>query len=70
MAQNEWTDDKALATWGWYRLRKPKIGPISFFTATKEVYDFVGASMENDVNHRAYDSHSDKKEIDGVTYRV
>lgn len=68
MVQSEWTDDKALATWGWYRSRKPKIGPVSFFTATKEVYDFVGASMENDVNHRAYDSHSDKKEIDGVTY--
>lgn len=68
LAQTEWTKDDALAKWGWYRMRKPKVGPVSFFTATKQVYEYVGASMEQDDNHRAYDSHSDKKEIDGATY--
>ena len=68
MVQSEWTDYDALTTWGWYKMRKPGIGPVSFFDATKVVYEFVGASMEKEKNHRAYDSHSDKKEINGVTY--
>ncbi|KAM0718204.1 hypothetical protein Q7P37_006536 [Cladosporium fusiforme] len=68
MAQSEWTEYDSLATWGWYRMRKPKVGPVPQFTATKLVYEYVGASTEQDSNHRAYDSHSDKKEIDGVTY--
>jgi hypothetical protein len=68
MAQSEWTDYDALATWGWYISRKPEIGPVSFFDATKVVYEFVGASMEKEKNHRSYDAHADKKEFDGVTY--
>jgi hypothetical protein len=68
MAQSEWTNDDALATWCWYIMRKPRIGPVPLFAATNLVYDFVGAPVEDGKNHRAYDSHSDKKEIDGVTY--
>ena len=68
MAQSEWTNEDALAKWGWYRMRKPSVGPVSFFPATIVVYEFVGASMEKEKNHRSYDSHADKKEIDGVTY--
>lgn len=66
--QSEWTSDDALATWGWYRRRKPNEGPVPLFTSTKLVYEFVGASTENNMNHRAIDIHDTKKEIDGVTY--
>jgi hypothetical protein len=68
LAQSEWTADESLSTWGWYRSRKPNVGPVSQFTATKQVYEFVGASMDNNMNHRAMDMHDTKKEIDGVTY--
>lgn len=68
VAQSEWTKDDALAAWGWYRMRKSRVGPVSFFTATKQVYEYVGASMNQDDNHRAYDSHSDNKQIGGVAY--
>jgi hypothetical protein len=68
LAQSEWTADESLATWGWYRSRKPNVGPVSQFTATKQVYEFVGASMENNGNNRAMDMHDTKKEIDGITY--
>jgi hypothetical protein len=66
--QSEWTADDALATWGWYRSRKPNVGPVPLFTSTKQVYDFAGASTDDNMNHRAIDMHDDKKEIDGVTY--
>lgn len=65
MAQSERTNEDSLAKWGWYRWRQPNIGPVSFFDATKVVYEFVGASMEKEKNHRLYDSHADKKDIDG-----
>lgn len=66
--QTEWTADIALDTWGWYRQRKPNSGPVPLFTAMKQVYDFVGASTDNNMNHRAIDIHDTTKEVDGITY--
>jgi hypothetical protein len=68
VAQSEWISDDALATWGWYRQRKPNKGPIPLFASTKQVYDFVGASTDDNMNHQATDIHDTKKEIDGITY--
>lgn len=68
ITQSEWTTEDSLNTWGWNRARQTNVDPTSSLNATKIVYDFVGASIGTDANHRATDTHSDKEVVDGNIY--
>ena len=68
-AQSEWIKEEALSTWGWRSIRNAKVGPASSDMAMKQVFEYVGASVEDGTNHQAYTSHLDAEVIDGTTYR-
>lgn len=66
--QSEWTTVDSLATWGWNQSRETQAGTLPLSNSTQQVYEFVGASTDDNMNHRAIDIHDGKEEIDGIKY--